>query len=101
MNLSDSRREEQAGECRISSEMWQREFGKTPSCRKSSEMRQEKTVGLRSNTLEFSDLSNLKRDETSEERGSVLRLERGGHPHTFSTERNSRHRDSKSKRKCG
>jgi len=31
-------------ECHISPEMWQMEFGKTPSCRKSSDLRQEKTV---------------------------------------------------------
>jgi hypothetical protein len=41
-----SRREEQVGECGISSEMWQREFGKTPSCRKSSDLRHKKSRRL-------------------------------------------------------
>jgi hypothetical protein len=91
----------EAGEYRISSEMWQREFGKTPSCRKSSDLRQEKTVGLRPNEVllqtvglrlnasAFFDMrlqgareepsglfivSNLIKDETEEECISILRL---------------------------
>jgi len=42
MNLSEC--EGQAGECRISSEMWQRDFGKNPSCRRSSDLKQEKNA---------------------------------------------------------
>jgi hypothetical protein len=47
-----------AGEYRISEEIWQRGFGKTPSCRKSSDLRQENGEGHKTRNMRITEFFN-------------------------------------------